>query len=89
MLEDDGIIDDIERKILNRNREKYGLTKEQAIQIEKKLMFTNDELKYLAEYKTLLEEGEIGELEQKILEKYAKRFNISEDRQKFLEQNSD
>ena len=87
MLEDDGIIDEVERKMLNRKIEKYGLTKEQAEQIEKELMFNNDELKYIDEYKMLMAEGEIGEIEKRMLDRYAKRYNINEERQKILEQN--
>ncbi|MBU2940359.1 hypothetical protein KO494_12505 [Lacinutrix sp. C3R15] len=84
MLEDDGIIDEIERKLLNRKIEKYGISIDEAEQVEKELMFNNDELKYLEEYKLLLLEGEIGEIEQKMLLRYAKRYNISEERQKVL-----
>ncbi|MEO8934236.1 MAG: hypothetical protein ABI295_08000, partial [Xanthomarina sp.] len=85
MLEDDGIIDEVERKMLNRKIEKYGLTKEQAEKIEKGLMFNNDELKYIEEYKMLMIEGEIGELEKGMLQLYAKRYNINEDRQNIIE----
>lgn len=85
MLEDDGIIDEVERKMLNRKIEKYGLTKEEADRIEQELMFNADEVKYLDEFKILLEEGEIGEMERSMLERYAKRFNISKDRQKKIE----
>src|SRR5690606_30488846 len=87
MLEDDGIIDEGERKMIDRKIEKYGFTKEGATQIEKELMFNNEELKYIEEYKILLAEGEIGEMERNILRRYAKRFNINADRQKDLEQN--
>lgn len=85
MLEDDGIIDEIERKMLNRKIEKYGLSKEEAEKIEKELMFNAEEVKYLDEYKMLLEEGEIGELERNMLDRYAQRYNISKDRREIIE----
>ena len=86
MLEDDGIIDEVERKMLNRKIKKYGLTKEQAEQIEKGLMFNNNELKFIEEYMMLMAEGKIGEIEKRMLERYAKRYNINEERQKVLQQ---
>jgi hypothetical protein len=81
MLEDDGVIDEVERKLLNRKMEKYDISKVEAEQIEQELLFNSDELKYIEEYKLLLIEGEIGELEQRMLLRYAKRYNINEERQ--------
>lgn len=85
MLEDAGIICEIGRRMLNRKREKYGLTIKQAEQIEKEIMFNPNELNYIEEYKMFLEDGNIGEMERKMLERYAKRYNIDGDRQKILE----
>ncbi|WP_417371194.1 hypothetical protein [Gelidibacter japonicus] len=85
MLEDDGVIDEVERKLLNRKIEKYGISINEAEQIEKELMFNNDELKYLEEYKLLLEEGVIGEIEERMLERYAKRYDINKERKNILE----
>lgn len=85
MLEDDGVIDEVERKLLNRKIEKYGISINEAEQIEKELMFNNDELKYLEEYKLLLEEGVIGEIEESMLERYAKRYDINKERKNIIE----
>lgn len=85
MLEEGREINELERKLLNRNIKRYGLTQEQADQIEKDLMFTEVEVMYLEEYEMFFEEGEIGELERNMLNRYAKRYNIDEERQKVLE----
>lgn len=85
MLEDDGVIDEVERKLLNRKIEKYGISINEAEQIEKEIMFNNDELKYLEEYKLLLEEGVIGEIEERMLERYAKRYDINTERKNIIE----
>lgn len=86
MLEDDGIIDESERRILDREIEKYGLTKEQALKIEQDSMFNSNEVKYLEEYKLMLSEGEITEVEQRMLDRYAKRYKITKEKQEILEQ---
>ncbi|UAB74974.1 hypothetical protein [Mesoflavibacter sp. SCSIO 43206] len=85
MIEDDGVIDDSERRILERKRKKHGLTKEQAEVIEQELLFSPNEVKYLEEYKLILEEGSITETERKMLARYAKRYDIDETRQYELE----
>ncbi|MGR7814034.1 hypothetical protein [Lacinutrix undariae] len=85
MLEDDNIIDDVERKLLNRKIKHYGLTPSEALQIEEELMFNEDELNYIEEFKMLLEEGSIGDIERKMLNRYAKRYNLNSDRQMVLE----
>jgi len=85
MLEDDGVIDDVERKLLNRKIKHYGLTPSEALQIEEELMFNEGELNYIEEFKMLLEEGSIGDIERKMLNRYAKRYNLNSDRQTVLE----
>ncbi|MDW5290966.1 hypothetical protein [Formosa sp. PL04] len=80
MLEDDGIIDASERKILNRKIKKYGVSKADAIAIESKLLTSNyseNEQKYIEELKDVLKDGEISVIERKILNRYALKFNVS------------
>lgn len=89
MLEDDGVIDDKERSILERFRERKGISKERAVDLEKNLLsFGNlleDEKEYLEEFKEILNEGEITEKERRILSRMASRLGISETRVNELE----
>lgn len=84
MLEDDGIIDEKERRILERFRVNKGISHERAIELENKLTSLADlnenEKEYLDEYKELLNDGEITEKERRILNRMATRYNISEQR---------
>ncbi|EKT4520731.1 hypothetical protein ABF179_002371 [Flavobacterium psychrophilum] len=84
MLEDDGVIDDKERSILERFRVKKGISKERAIDIENNLTSLGDlnenEKEYLDEYQELLNDGEITEKERRILNRMAIRYDISEQR---------
>jgi hypothetical protein len=85
MLEDDSVIDENERKILNRKIKKYGLTASEAINAEKEVisnLFSESELLYIEELKDIMEEGEITEIELKILDRYAKKFGINNEIQK-------
>ena len=84
MIEDDGVIDDMERNILNRKIKKYGISKEDAIVIENELLTTGyaeNELNYIQELKEFLEDGGIGETERKILDRYALKFGIEKSKQ--------
>lgn len=88
MLEDDGIIDENERSILNRKMKKYGLTEDDVRLIENELTmsdYSENEIKYIEELKELLEDGEINDLERKILDRYAKKFNLTVDVQKKID----
>ena len=84
MLEDDGVIDEKERRVLERMRIKLGLSKDRAVQLEKNIADSSslqkNELEYLEDYKDLLNQGEITEKERRILNRIAYRLNISEDR---------
>lgn len=84
MLEDDGVIDDKERRILERFRVKKGISKERAIDIENNLTSLGDlnenEKEYLDEYQELLNDGEITEKERRILNRMAILYDISEQR---------
>ncbi|MBW4362347.1 TerB family tellurite resistance protein [Flavobacterium taihuense] len=89
MLEDDGIIDDKERSILERFRERKGISKEKATELEKNLLsfgnLSEDEKEYFEEFQEILNEGEITEKERRILNRMANRLGISEERVQELE----
>ena len=89
MLEDDGLIDDKERSILERFRERKKISKERAIELEKNLLsfgdLSEDEKEYLEEFQEILNDGEITEKERRILSRMANRLGISETRAKELE----
>lgn len=79
MLEDDNIIDENERRILDRKIKKYGLTKEESLKAENEVMqrqFSESELSYIEELKDILEDGEITEIESIMLDRYAKKFGL-------------
>jgi hypothetical protein len=84
LLEDDGLINDKERRILERFREKKGISKERAIQLENILSsvgeLNEEEKEYLEEFQELLNEGEITDRERRILSRMANRLAISEER---------
>ena len=74
---------------MERFREKRGISKERAIELENQLLSVGDlneaEKEYLEEYQEILNEGEITEKERRILDRMANRAGISEDRIKELE----
>lgn len=84
MLEDDGIIDAKERSILERFRTRKGIPENRAIELEKILTSIGDlnenEKEYLEEFQELLNEGEITDKERRILNRFANRLDISEER---------
>ncbi|MDG1279402.1 MAG: hypothetical protein P8O16_19145 [Algoriphagus sp.] len=83
MLDDDQIIDDQERKVLNKKILKYGLSPEEANIVETELLikhYSKEERHYIEQINELLEDGPISEAEQKIPERYANKYNISNDR---------
>ena len=88
MLEDDGIIDEGERNILNRKIKKYGISPEDAKSIEDELAtshYSDNELSYIQEIRELLEDGEISTIERKILDRYAKKFKLTSEIQKKID----
>jgi len=88
MLEDDGIIDDDERKILERKRTKYNITKERGIELENEnigkfnfLNLTTEEKEYIEEIKFFLEDdNEISEIERRMLDRLKVKLKISNER---------
>ncbi|QDO95172.1 hypothetical protein FNB79_14720 [Formosa sediminum] len=88
MIEDDGIIDVSERKILNRKIKKLGITKADALAIEDEVLLSNyseNEKLYIEELKDIVEDGKISDKERKILNRYALKFKVSTKRQKEID----
>lgn len=87
-LDDDGIIDEQERKMLERKRIKLKISEEKAADIEKSLTncLTIEEMKYKEEVDFCLEEeNTINENDRKYLERKRIRLNISEERARQIE----
>lgn len=89
MLEDDGVVDEKERSILERYRTKKGISSERAMELEKSLCIIKDldenEKEYYEEFRELLNDGEITDKERRILNRMATRLGINEERIKELE----
>lgn len=83
-LEEDGKISSRERRLLNRIREKLGISEERALELESTLVqsqLTEDEQEYLDEYKACMEEdGEITSKARRMLDRFRNRLGISEER---------
>lgn len=88
-LEEDGLVSPKERRLLNRLRDKLGISEERAQELEVSLLepeLTDAEKEYIEEYKACLEEDNIiSEKERRLLEKLRKILGISEERAKELE----
>lgn len=93
---DDGIIDDSERNILNKRKEKYGISDGRAKEIEdfaikeysesKTPQFETDgERDYYELLVDMLEDGYISDSGRNILNKRKEKYKISDDRAKELE----
>lgn len=89
MLDDDGIIDEKERRILNRLKDKLGITDEKANKLENEILslkiYTPNEKEYIEEYKEFLNDGEITEKERRILNRFATRLELTAERVSELE----
>lgn len=86
MLEDDGEIDEKERRVLERLRKNLGLSNEEAKQIEEQFMqLGQNEKEYLEEYQAIIADGEITEKERRLLNRLSSSLGISEERIKELE----
>jgi DNA-binding response OmpR family regulator len=84
-------ITELQRKLLNRLREKLGISAERANLLEqvvtnKKPPYTPEELEYLETLELCLESGSIGNDARKILDRRRLKLNISERRAHQLEQ---
>ena len=84
MLEDDDKIDEKENRILERFRQKFNLSEDRANELKNILLSAVDlnsqELEYLKEYETFIQDGEIKERERRLLNRVANLLGISEDR---------
>ena len=87
MLEDGGI-GDAERRLLERKRQKFGVSEERAKLIEESCApsLSEEEIEYIEIYKDMLKDGEISERRRKILNKEAESLGISPSRAKELEE---
>ena len=87
-LSEDGEISSRERRLLNRLREKLGISERRAQELEDSLnssQLTSDEQEYLDEYRACLEEGEISSKERRLLDRLRDKLGIHPSRAKELE----
>lgn len=84
---EDGVIGDAERRLLERKRQKFGVSEERAKLIEESCApsLSEEEKEYIEIYKDMLEDGEISERRRKILNKEAESLGISQSRAVELE----
>ena len=84
ILEDDGKIDEKENRVLERFRQKFNLSEDRANELKNILLSAVDlnsqELEYLKEYETFIQDGDIKERERRLLNRVANLLGISEDR---------
>ena len=84
MLEDDDKIDEKESHLLERFRQKFNLSEDRANELKNILLSAVDlnsqELEYLKEYETFIQDGDIKERERRLLNRVANLLGISEDR---------
>lgn len=84
-IEDDGVIDSDERRMLERSQARYKISDERAKELENELLgksqFTAQEQEFIDEVRLILEhDGEIGEGDRRILLRLASRLDITEQR---------
>lgn len=85
---EDGSIGVNERRLLDKLRDKLGISSNRAKELEDSLSpnrLSENEIEYLNEYKTVSNDGYISDKERHLLEKLRKVLNISEQRAKYLE----
>lgn len=89
MFEDDGIIDEKERRVLNRLKDKLKISDEKADYLENQFLasttYSENEKEYIEEYKEFLNDGEITEKERRILNRFATRLCLTPERVAELE----
>ena len=88
-LEDDAEITPRERKMLDRIRQKLGISEERAKELEASLtkpQLTENEQEYLDMYREYAEKGSVTEKERRRLDKFAAAMGISEERANEIEQ---
>lgn len=90
-IENDGVISDRERRLLNRLRDSLGISEERAMELEAQCnpsILSNEEKEYLEEFKACMEDGVISDRERRLLDRLAKSLNISPERIVQLENTS-
>lgn len=90
-IEDDGIIDDDERRMLERNQARYKISEERAKELEDEVLkqneYTAEELEFIEELNFILDhDGDIDDGDRRILLRLASRLDITELRAKELEE---
>lgn len=87
-LDENSVISPQERRLLDRFREKLGVSAVRAKELEeslKKPQLTKDEQEYVEEYRACLNEGRISDKERRLLDKLRIMLGITEARAKELE----
>ena len=88
MLENDGVIDDAENRLLQRKMDKLGMTSTEGEAIIRELIhnrFSDAEKEYIKLFKQLVAIGELNENIREVLNQAARKSNISIERQTELE----
>lgn len=88
-LEDDGKIDEQERKMLERKRTKLGISEERAQQIEAmfaKQDYTDEEQEYIDTVRDIIVDGAIPDAARRLLSRERKSLNLTDERAEELEQ---
>ena len=90
-IEDDGKIDDNERRMLERNQSRYDISDEMAKELEAEVLSKNEhkdeELEFIEELNFILDhDGDIDDGDRRILLRLASRLGIAEQRAKELEE---
>ncbi len=90
MLEDDNEIDSNERRLLDRKREKLGISPERAKEIEdsiinKKINFSKEELDFIEYIKECITDGVISQEDRRIIQRRAEKLGIPTERSSELE----
>lgn len=84
----DGELGSSERRLLNKLRDKLGISEERANELEASLskpQLSEEEKEYVEAYQDALEDGVVSEKERRLLDKLMKINDISEERAKELE----
>lgn len=95
MLEDDDQIDEKENQVLQRLRDRLGISESRAEELKNSIILSwkkednliDEEKEYLKDYEMFIRDGEIQERERRMLNRLAGLLGISEDRATELERN--
>lgn len=87
-IENDGIVSDRERRLLNRLRESLGISEKRAKELESMFnpsALSANEIGYMNAVRSMLKDGVITERERLLLDQLAQSLNISAQRAKEIE----